>query len=517
MLKYLKQNIVLGLLSGVLLTISYPFSGGITPLVFIAWIPLFVVALRLKEQERGVFKFFLHGYLTTFVFNLGTTWWIWNSTAGGALMAFICNSLLMAIALTIGFAFFKRLKPGLFLAGIGNLWVCFEFLHFNWELSWPWLTMGNFFSIHPSWVQWYEYTGTLGGSFWVMAANILGALLLLNRKSVPYAVGLVTLLVFPIIVSFLRKRTIEQCKSPTQSIVILQPNIDPYTEKFNTDPAHQVESMLSLVRPYLHNTLAIGPETALQEAFIEKDFHQTRSYKLLNESLSSTNSSLLIGASTFQLFDQKHSSASKSLPNGSFYESYNTALYMGDKQQQFIHKSKLVLGVEKIPFSRWLPFLEQLSIDNGGTSGSLGVESEPKVFKTKHRSFAPIICYESIYGAFVAAQCKKGVELLCIITNDGWWGNTPGHRQHNQFAALRAIETRKYVVRSGNTGISSIWNSHGECLKQLEYDTKGVLTAKVPMLQGKTFYVQFGDYLGWVSVLIFLLLVSVRIKTQKKV
>jgi apolipoprotein N-acyltransferase len=306
-------------------------------------------------------------------------------------------------------------------------------------------------------------------------------------------------------------------KYPTQSVVILQPNIDPYTEKFNIDPAKQVESMLGLVSPYLHNTLAIGPETALQEAFIEKDFNQTRSYKLLDESLSSTNSSLLIGASTFQLFDQKHSAACKALPNGTFYESYNTALFMVNKKQDFIHKSKLVLGVEKIPFSRWLPFLEQLSIDNGGTSGSLGVESEPKVFRNEDQAYAPIICYESIYGEFVAEQCNKGATLLCIITNDGWWGNTPGHRQHNQFASLRAIETRKYVVRSGNTGISSVWNSSGECIKQLGYDTKGVLTAKVPLIKGKTFYVRFGDYLGWVSVAVFLILVVIRIRIPKNV
>jgi apolipoprotein N-acyltransferase len=89
---------------------------------------------------------------------------------------------------------------------------------------------------------------------------------------------------------------------------------------------------------------------------------------------------------------------------------------------------------------------------------------------------------------------------LCIITNDGWWGNTPGHLQHNQFAALRAIETRKYVVRSGNTGISSVWSPDGECQKQLAYGKVGVIAAKVPMLTGKTFYVKYGDYLGWVSL-----------------
>ena len=502
MLKILQHNLALSLLSGALLTVAFPFSGSITPLVFVAWIPLFVVALRLTQQVRGLLNFFAYAYFTAFIFNVGTTWWIWNSTAGGALMAFICNSLLMAGGLTFGFGLFKRLNAELFLIALGCTWISFEFVHFNWELSWPWLTMGNYFSIHPSWVQWYEYTGTLGGSFWVIAANILGVLFLLNRKSREYAIAFISILSIPLLISFIVSKKVDIAKNPTQSVVILQPNIDPYTEKFNIDPAQQVESMLGLVRPYLHNTLAIGPETALQEAFIEKDFNQTRSYKLLDESLSSTNSSLLIGASTFQLFDQKHSAASKPLPNGSFYESYNTALFMADKQQQFIHKSKLVLGVEKIPFSRWLPFLEQLSIENGGTSGSLGVESEPKVFKDAEQAYAPIICYESIYGAFVAEQCNKGAQLLCIITNDGWWGNTPGHRQHNQFASLRAIETRKYVVRSGNTCISSVWNSSGECIKQLGYDTKGVLTAKVPLIKGKTFYVRFGDYLGWVSVVV---------------
>lgn len=499
MLKILQHNLALSLFSGALLIVSYPFSGSITPLVFVAWIPLFVVALRLKQQARGLLNFLAYAYFTAFIFNVGSTWWIWNSTAGGALMAFICNSLLMAGALTIGFGVFKRLNTGLFLVGLGCTWITFEFVHLNWELSWPWLTMGNYFSIHPSWVQWYEYTGSLGGSFWVIAANILGVLLLLNLKYKQYAIAFISILSIPLFISFMVSKQADITKYPTQSVVILQPNIDPYTEKFNIDPAQQVESMLGLVSPYLHNSLAIGPETALQEAFIEKDFNRTRSFNLLNDALTSTNSSLLIGASTFQLFDQKHSAACKALPNGTFYESYNTALFMANKKQDFIHKSKLVLGVEKIPFSRWLPFLEQLSIDNGGTSGSLGVESEPKVFRNEDQAYAPIICYESIYGAFVAEQCNKGATLLCIITNDGWWGNTPGHRQHNQFASLRAIETRKYVVRSGNTGISSVWNSSGECIKQLGYDTKGVLTAKVPLIKGKTFYVRFGDYLGWIA------------------
>ena len=499
-----QNKLLLSVLSGLLLMVSFPFSGSLTPLVFVACIPLWRVGLELREAKRGGLLFFGYSYLSLFIFNFGTTWWIWNSTSGGAVMAFVCNTLLMSGALTLGFILFKKSNPLRFLAGLSLSWISFEFLHLNWELSWPWLTMGNYFSLRPAWIQWYEFTGILGGSFWVMGSNLLGTHLIQQKKNYALVVLLCSWLIVPFIWSVGLQAMQDHPSNPRlQETVVLQPNINPYTEKFNVDPVIQLKQMLELARPYLRKaTLVIGPETALQEAFIEKEFNQTKSYTLLNESLTSTNSSLLIGASTFKLFDQKHSAASKLLANGSFYESYNTALFMSSKQQDFIHKSKLVLGVEKIPFSRWLPFLEELSIDNGGTSGSLGTELEPKIFRTSAGNYAPIICYESIYGEFVAEQCNKGAQLLCIITNDGWWGNTPGHRQHNQFAALRAIETRKFVVRSGNTGISSVWNPQGECLKQLSYNTKGVLTAKVPLIQGKTFYVRFGDYLGWVSVVV---------------
>jgi apolipoprotein N-acyltransferase len=478
-------------------------------LIFIAWTPLFAVALQLKDQRRGALKFFGFNYLAVLLFNIITTWWIWNSTSGGALMAFICNSLLMAGALCLGFLIFRSLHAFLFLLGICLSWISFEFLHLNWELSWPWLTMGNYFSVRPLWVQWYEFTGVLGGSYWVLGLNLLVTAIMFKLTSQKALISAaVTLLLVPFIASIFLARQHQPMAKHQQRVLLMQPNIDPYTEKFNTDPAVQVESMLAMIRPYLHDALVIGPETALQEAFIERDYTQTKSSKLIADALAPSQCSMLIGASSFEVFVKKNSSASKLMENGLYYESYNTALFTDGKQHDFIHKSKLVLGVEKIPFSQWLPFLEEWSINNGGTSGSLGVEKAPKIFNNGNRAYAPIICYESIYGAFVAEQCRKGAQLLCIITNDGWWGNTPGHRQHNQFAALRAIETRKYVVRSGNTGISSVWNSKGQCVKRLGYNKKGILSAKVPLLTEKTFYVRYGDYLGWLSVLALLGLVG---------
>lgn len=514
----LQSKLLLSVLTGVLLVISFPFSGSFTPLLFVAWIPLWRIALALREKKHGGLTFFGLAYLSVFIFNLGTTWWIWNSTAGGAIMAFVCNSLLMAGSLFLGFIAFRKLNSVWFISGLSLSWIVFEFAHLNWELSWPWLTMGNFFSVRPMWIQWYEYTGILGGSFWVMGTNMCGVLFLERYKSYRYVISFVLLLIIPFCISFgIQSFQNQSLKPRLKQTLIIQPNIDPYTEKFNSDPVSQLKLMVALAKPYLlPGTLVLGPETALQEAFVESNYFQTESEEVLNRTIKQSHTQWLIGASTFQVFSNKQTAACQALPNGLYYESYNTAACLTNDKADFIHKSKLVLGVEKIPFSQWLPFLEELSINNGGTSGSLGTEPSPKIFRTKYGLYAPIICYESIYGAFVGEQCNQGAQLLCIITNDGWWGNTPGHLQHNQFSALRAIETRKYVVRSANTGISSVWSPQGKCLKSLGYGKPGVVTANIPMLSGRTFYVKYGDYLGWVCFILLAVLFSFNLIRKKQ-
>ena len=526
-MKLLNNPFILSLLSGLLLTLSFPFTGSLTPLAFIAWVPLFLAASALKEARRAVLKIFLHSFIAFLLYNIGTTWWIWNSTEIGAILAFLVNSLLMSGAFTLGFALFRaprfsnlHSKDLSLYIGLALVWVIFEFTHFRWELSWPWLTLGHVFSLQPSWVQWYEYTGVLGGTVWVLAVNILVTMMVRSKeRNFKILITIASALVVPVVISLfiLSRVTLEDPKGKFQNVAIIQPNIDPYTEKFNQSSEVQLNRILSLASPYTQSgTLILGPETALQEVFSKSTFNQTQTSKELNQLVSMHDVRFLLGASTFEWFKESHSSASKPIPNmAGFVEYYNSSLYLSKKQTDVIHKSKLVLGVEKIPFSSMFPFLESLSIDNGGTSGSLGTETEPKVFKDGEKIYAPVVCYESIYGAFVGEQCNKGAELLCIITNDGWWGNTPGHLQHNQFAALRAIETRKYVVRSGNTGISSVWSPDGECQKQLAYGKVGVIAAKVPMLTGKTFYVKYGDYLGWVSLVALVSFFAVFKLTKK--
>ena len=148
---------------------------------------------------------------------------------------------------------------------------------------------------------------------------------------------------------------------------------------------------------------------------------------------------------------------------------------------QLYHKSKLVVGVENFPYKNILqPILGDAMIDLGGTVATKTTQNDRAVFETSQGSkVAPIICYESVYGDYVSDYVKNGAQFLAIITNDAWWGNTQGHQQHLSIARLRAIESRRWVARSANTGISAVIAPNGTIMERLEYEKQGVLKARV--------------------------------------
>lgn len=512
---------LLSVLSGVLLTLSFPYTGSLTPLIFIALIPLLLVEHQIAKQRYKSSKVFIHAYISFFIYNIGTTWWIWNADLNGAIMAFVLNSLLMAIAFQIYHFIKKHVGANYGLATLVSVWLGFEYLHFNWELSWPWLTLGNVFSITPSWVQWYEFTGVLGGSLWVLLVNYLlfkalSTYFFSETKTTlqPKKIALpVVILLLPVSTS-LWMYSLHSDEGTAAEIVVVQPNIDPYYKFTTITPDQQLHRIADLAdKTITTNTkLVIAPETAIPISFDEALIGYDIGYQILQKRMKDWGSlPLFLGASTEKRFDTKVSRAAKKDPYGGdgFVEYYNSSLLMGnDLQPQIVHKSKLVLGAEKVPFSHWFPFLEELSLDFGGTSGTLGVEAQPTIYKNGGFPFTPSICYESIYGEYTAQQTKLGAKAIFVITNDGWWGDTPGYKQHFSFARLRAIENRKSVARSANTGTSGFINQRGDVIQASDWWTETALRNTIFLNDRSTLYMTLGDILGklgLVSALVFFL------------
>jgi apolipoprotein N-acyltransferase len=164
-----------------------------------------------------------------------------------------------------------------------------------------------------------------------------------------------------------------------------------------------------------------------------------------------------------------------------------------------------VVGVENFPYQSVLkPLIGDAMIDLGGTVAMKTTQDYRSVFegRTEGQTIAPIICYESVYGEFVTEYVRNGANVLGIITNDAWWGNTQGHQQHLSYARLRAIETRRAIARSANTGISGFIGPRGELVATLPYDTQGGLSAKLPLETKLTFYVLAGDYLARIAIFV---------------
>lgn len=507
------QRYLLSILSGTLMVIAFPYTGSLTFLVFVAWIPLLMVEHTIATQRYRSSKVFIHAYITFLIYNIGTTWWIWNADSSGAIMAFVFNSLLMALS----FQVFHLIRKRLFnTGGYGMLllvWLGFEYAHFHWELSWPWLTLGNVFSITPSFIQWYEFTGVLGGSLWILAVNILLFKILLNRfvykKQIsPKAIGVpVIILLLPLTLSFWMYNTYKEI-GKTKEIVVTQPNIDPYGKFSTINPAEQLHRIATIAEKVMTNKTeyVLAPETAIPISFDEAIINYDPGYEILKEHmLDWETAELFIGASTEKRFDKKRSRATRKDPYGGngYVEYYNSSLLMSPNFSPIItHKSKLVLGAEKVPFSHVFPFLENLSLDLGGTKGTLGIEPHPTNIKKDKFAFTPSICYESIYGEYTAEQTKLGSEAIFVITNDGWWGDTPGYKQHFSFSRLRAIENRKFVARSANTGTSGIINSRGDIVKSTKWWTIDAFKANILVNNKMTVYMYLGDIIGRIFLFI---------------
>ncbi|MGZ4158624.1 MAG: apolipoprotein N-acyltransferase, partial [Bacteroidia bacterium] len=251
----------------------------------------------------------------------------------------------------------------------------------------------------------------------------------------------------------------------------------------------------------------VFPETALVEESWEDGLEQTSSIKALRQYLKQfPKLKIIIGASTNKSYKtwEKLSSTARKFGNGEgYYDSYNTGLQLDHTNRiQIYHKSKLVPGVEQMPLQFIFKYFDKLAIAMGGTTGSLGTQKERTVFVSPDSliKVAPVICYESIYGEFVTRYIKKGAQFISIITNDGWWGDTPGYRQHLKYGALRAIENRRWIVRSANTGTSCFISPLGEVQQATKWWQPVSVSGTIELNNELTFYTRFGDYIGRIAM-----------------
>lgn len=427
----------------------------------------------------------------------------------------------MAVVFTLFHFTRKRIGESIGYFILVFYWLSYEYFYLDWDLTWPWLMLGNGFAGYYKWIQWYEFTGVHGGSLWILVLNILIYLLLKKvfflkeslKENLFLTVSISLLLIVPIFGSLYMYQNYKEEVSPVK-IAVVQPNVDPYNEKFSGNFEEQLKEMLKLAKSKIDTSTEylVFPETALTENIWENGLENSFSIVYLRGFLKEyPRLKIVIGATSLKLFangETLSETARKFTSQEGYHDVYNTALQVDNTEKiQIYHKSKLVPGVEKMPFPSLMKPLENLALDLGGTMGSLGSQKERSVFNyppypstgkslASCVKIAPVVCYESVYGEYVSEYVKNGANLIFIITNDGWWADTPGYKQHLHYASLRAIEARRSIARSANTGVSCFINQRGDILQATPWWSKAIIESSMNSNSKLTFYTLYGDYIA---------------------
>lgn len=519
-------------------------------------------------------------YAAFVLWNAFTTFWICNATVGGGIAAVLLNALQMLVVFLLfrgSRRFFNGILPYIFLA---TAWIAWEKAYFSWDISWPWLTLGNAFARTPALVQWYDVTGTLGGSLWVWACNlsVFGLLVALSdgewfgvrcadgswkgfspKARIAYIAGLAVLFAGPVVWSLCKWYSPTADSSESIDVLVAQPNIDPYHKFEALSQRQQNDLLIDLIQPELDaygrristeahflypqqeadsagvcateelecppgpqdatlpGMLILAPETFTSDV-TTNNLSASPTLNTFKDLLSGyPGVNMLLGASTYTRIESamRPSLTSRQICDGLWYESHNSALMIdGTGRNEIFHKTKLVVAVEKLPYP---VVFDPIDRALGGVMGRCVGQDEISLLNYRATDSegrmveVPLgcaVCYESVYGDYCRGYVQKGARALTIITNDAWWGDTPGFRQHLSYASLRAIETRRAIARCGNTGISALIDSRGRIVEPGPWWESATLRFPLPLSDEVTFFVSHGDITGRICTFTFLLLLA---------
>ena len=516
-------------LSVLLLSLPWlvPHTGA---LALVAFVPLLVadaIAEQCKVRASWIFP------AATFVaWNAATTFWVCNATVGGGIFAVLANAAQMLLVWLLFRLARKKMGGGvlpyIFLAA---MWIAWERQYYNVQISWPWLNLGGAFAQSTRTVQWYEYTGLMGGSLWIWVVN-LGVFGLLEAVSDGYwqrwkgvaricaLLGITLAVAGPVVASKLIWNAYEERSEGTVDVVVGQPNFDPYEKFTSMTQAQQTDVLLDLFGEALAGrpagpVLLLAPETFTADIYLN-DPDRSPTLQSFRRFLSEhPGAEMLFGASTYEVFSTHAAPTPLARHYGDgWIVGHNSALTAtATDPVEVYHKSKLVVGTELTPYPKIFVPLDNWLSKLMGVGGLMGRCVGQDGVSLLHYGAGRVplgcaVCYESVYGEYCAEYVRKGAQALTIITNDAWWGNTPGYRQHLSYARLRAIELRRDIARCGNTGISGFIDQRGEVLSESGWWQRQVISGQVNLNSEQTAFVRHGDVIGRICTLVFLLLAA---------
>jgi len=513
--------VLLSVSGGILAALAWTswFPGFI---LLVAFIPFLILENYLFENQHryNPYAFFNYALPGIIIFNILTLGWVRAASIPAVITVILGMSFLMAFIMWL--AHIIRIRAGGITGALAlvSFWLSFEFLTLNFIILSPWINLGNGLAKDIHFIQWYELTGTAGGTLWILSSNLFLSLFIIQKapRKKLYLYTWLLLIIIPSAFSVIRYYTINENKSAMEEVLIIQPNIDPFTEKFEIPFEEQLSKTLKMAEASVSDNTKwmLTPETTVDDPVNEDDMDTNKYILALREFAGQhPGISIVSGLVSYRLYPAEEeppsASARKIDSSGYYYDHFNSAFLIDSGGVNGIyHKSKLVPGIE-MQFSVGLGKLINSIVPYlGGTKWGYGIQEERTCLSHSltGRLAAPIICYESVFGNYVADYVRNGAEALFIITNDGWWKNTNGYKQHLEYSSIRAIETRRPVARAANTGISCFIDIRGKRTHETQWWTETVIKDEISFETNITPYVRYGDVIMELSAVISVLLLA---------
>ena len=529
------HRFILACSSGVMLAAAFPPSP-LYSLAYVALIPL----LLLLETVRGTWKILRMSYLTFLIFHVATLYWIGGFVDGKDIWLMIAGAAVVLIhplfywPIVLLYAWVRKklgLLPGLVFFVLA--WTSYDFSHSLSEFSFPWITLGNSQAYDLPRIQIAEYTSVYGLSFLVLAFNVIGFVLVtklatrgwtFRSRSALVSVAILAILYFgPWVFGEARmQHYARDVGIDTVNVGIVQPNVDPF-DKW-TKRSEQMPVLLAYTEKLAREEtdLVVWPETAIPLFILQPQY--SGYLGSVRSILDSLRLSLLTGLPSVVYYDSLDApiTAQKSLAPGRYYEEFNStaAFVPGQPDAPVFRKIVLVPFAERIPYAETFRFLIEPLKWNVGI-GMWGIGKDTVVFSAPLRNghivrFSSVICYESIYPDFVRQFVKRGAQFLVIITNDSWWGNTSGAYQHVSYASFRAVENRRWIVRSANGGISGLIDRTGRIHDETKLYSVATIHGTIFPHDEMTFYARHGDIFAILCVAGTAMLLLITLFSQRR-
>jgi len=473
-------------LSGVLTAAAFP-STSFGPVIFVALVPLFTALLRERPTAHEAFR---TGYVFGATCFLLMLWWIArlipsaDVTIPGiltpALIILVSYLALYPAAVAALTVLTARDNAIAFVFGAPALWTILEMLRASGELGFPWGQAGYALAMTPQLIQLASVGGVTLLTYLIVLVNALLALVFVGRGRFAGVIGAVAGMIVIGALALQGKNALgntAMSPAPKMRVAVVQPDVDlalKWKRSFSDSTLHLIER---LTREAVGGGAAfvVFPETCAP-VYLRRN----KKYHLALSSMAqSYGVPIYIGFLDYR----------RDGPHGDINIYNSSGVFRADGGLELYDKVHLLPFGEALPLSsklRWLKHIEfgQANFDPGPERAPL--DAGPT-------RFTPLICFESVFPGACARGVRLGAHLLVNITNDGWFGNTPGPHQHAEMSILRAVEFRRALLRSANTGVSMVVAPTGRVVSHLGLFREGILFADVPLESSLTFYARHGE------------------------